>query len=313
MAHYTKPDQNIWKGRFSLDSHYLYQKVEFVDLGKPELIGGEQKIALLGYQCHEGVRRNQGREGAKDAPDVIRAALSTFANHLSDTTTLLDCGNVSCDDQDMEQAHTLISDKVKMLLDQNCFPILFGGGHDLAYAHFRGIKNHLASTSKIGIINLDAHFDLRQVEGRGNSGTPFNQIAGETDAFHYLCLGIQPQANHKGLYATAEQLGVQYLEVDAFQESNWTQVSDLLENFISKVDHIYLTVDMDGFSSAYAPGVSAPSPLGFEPNIVRKTFSLIKASQKMISADIVEFNPIFDLDNHTAKLAAWVAYELMSS
>ncbi|MEP0367305.1 MAG: formimidoylglutamase [Cyclobacteriaceae bacterium] len=312
MAHYSKPDQNIWKGRFSLDSHYIYQKVDFADLSKPEPILGEEKIAFLGYQCDEGVRRNQGREGAKDAPDIIRTALSTFANHLSDTTTLIDCGNVSCDDQDMEQAHALISDKVKVLLNQNCLPILFGGGHDLAYAHFRGIKNHLPGTSKIGVINLDAHFDLRQVEGRGNSGTPFNQIAGETEEFNYLCLGIQPQANHKGLYATADQLGVQYLEMDAFQQANWTQISGLIENFISGVDHIYLTVDMDGFSSAYAPGVSAPSPLGFEPNIVRNTLSLIRASKKLISADIVEFNPKFDQDGRTAKLAAWVAYELIS-
>ena len=69
------------------------------------------------------------------------------------------------------------------------------------------------------------------------------------------------------------------------------------------MDHLYLTIDLDGFSSAYAPGVSAPSPLGFSPNIVEKVVELIVGSGKLISTDIVELNPVFDLDASTARLA----------
>jgi len=61
---------------------------------------------------------------------------------------------------------------------------------------------------------------------------------------------------------------------------------------------------MDGFSSAYSPGVSAPSPMGFTPEIAFKVFELITKSKKMISLDVTEMNPTYDQDNATARLAA---------
>jgi formiminoglutamase len=61
---------------------------------------------------------------------------------------------------------------------------------------------------------------------------------------------------------------------------------------------------MDGFSSAYAPGVSAPSPLGFAPSFVYEALAFLFQSKKVISCDIAELNPDFDVDDSTAGLAA---------
>ena len=61
---------------------------------------------------------------------------------------------------------------------------------------------------------------------------------------------------------------------------------------------------MDGFSSAFAPGVSAPSPMGFSPQIAFRVFELIAKSKKLIAMDVVELNPRFDQDQATARLAA---------
>jgi len=77
-----------------------------------------------------------------------------------------------------------------------------------------------------------------------------------------------------------------------------------LNTFLKKVDSIYVTIDLDGFSSAYAPGVSAPSPMGFTPDIALECLHAIIKSGKLISLDIAEMNPKYDIDNQTAKLAA---------
>ena len=61
---------------------------------------------------------------------------------------------------------------------------------------------------------------------------------------------------------------------------------------------------MDGFSSAYAPGVSAPSTLGLTPNFVYEALAFLFQSKKVISCDIAELNPDFDIDKRTADLAA---------
>ena len=74
--------------------------------------------------------------------------------------------------------------------------------------------------------------------------------------------------------------------------------------FIEDVDYLYTTIDLDGFSSAYAPGVSASSPMGFSPDIVLKSLKIILESGKLLGLDVVELNPNYDVDDQTAKLAA---------
>ena len=59
-----------------------------------------------------------------------------------------------------------------------------------------------------------------------------------------------------------------------------------------------------GFSSAYAPGVSAPSSLGMEPLFVLELLKHIFKSNKIVSCDIAELNPTYDIDGITASLAA---------
>ena len=71
----------------------------------------------------------------------------------------------------MEKAQSVLAEKVAQILDNKGMPLLLGGGHDMAYGHYNGIIKHIAHNQKIGIINLDAHFDLRSNEIGNNSGT----------------------------------------------------------------------------------------------------------------------------------------------
>ena len=65
-----------------------------------------------------------------------------------------------------------------------------------------------------------------------------------------------------------------------------------------------MTIDLDGFSSAYAPGVSAPSSDGFSPIFVYKILDFLLLSKKVISCDIAELNPDFDINENTSTLAS---------
>jgi len=77
------------------------------------------------------------------------------------------------------------------------------------------------------------------------------------------------------------------------------------------IDLVYLSMDLDGFCSSIAPGVSAPSPLGFQPDVALKTIAFLAQSQKLVSVDIVELNPCYDHDNATARLAARLIYQVI--
>jgi formiminoglutamase len=201
----------------------------------------------------------------------------------------------------------MISETVFNLLENKHFPILFGGGHDLALAHGRGIYKHLEpKNEKLGIINLDAHFDLRpMVNQQGHSGSPFYQLSKEYhNQFHYLCLGVQRAANPRSLFETADRVNARWVAMEDFRMNKWEVIQEKIGWFLDSVNKVYLSIDMDGFSSAFAPGVSAPSPMGISPDIAFRIFELIASSKKLISMDVVELNPTFDQDNATARLAA---------
>ena len=313
MATIKKPNPDNWIGRKSDHQLYLHEKVEFDAVDSIV----ENTITLIGYTCDEGVKRNQGRIGAIDGPDAIRTQLGKMPNHMNVEMKFIDYGNIECENGDMEAAQNLLKQEVSQLLAYKAFPIIIGGGHDIAYGHYNGISKYIGTNETIGIINFDAHFDLRANENGNNSGTPFYQIAQDCQengsTFNYLCLGIRKDANDKTLFKTASDFGVEYIENNEFSIENAKFIVRTLLDFIQKVDYIYVTIDLDGFSSAYAPGVSAPSPTGFTPKIVLETLEIITKSKKLISMDIAEMNPKYDIDNQTGKLAASLIHHVMHS
>lgn len=315
MPSYTPPNPLLWSGRTSDAKLYLHEKVHFRSFNDLPM-QTTPAFALLGYCCDEGVRRNLGRPGSVEGPDAIRTALAKLPNHLPEETGLIDMGNVHCLEGNMEAVQNQLAHAIAELLQANLFPLVLGGGHDMAYGHFNGIKKHLNSQHKtLGIINFDAHFDLRSNAGRNTSGTPFYQIAQdckrEGTAFNYLCLGVRKDANTKMLFQMAAELGVHYIDNEQFTLQRMESLKEEVSGFIAKVDCIYATIDLDGFSSAYAPGVSAASPMGFSPQLVLEILKILIDSKKLLSLDLAEMNPTYDRDDQTAKLAASLLHFVM--
>ncbi len=319
MKHYEPPKKDLWTGRISNKWLYLHEKVHCTPL--EELPEAQKKaVALLGYACDEGVRRNQGRVGAEDGPDAIKSSFAKMPNHLGSNVLLHDVGSITCANSDMEAAQEQLAEAVKLLLEKKQFPIVLGGGHDMAYGHYNGIKSYLDAKKEgqtIGIINFDAHFDLRKITEQSNSGTPFYQIAKDCEKegvdFRYLCLGIRKDANDRNLFQTAKDLDVIYVMSETFQAAFLQEIATFINAFTKNVDHVYVTIDLDGFSSAFAPGVSAASPMGFTPHIVLECLKTIIGSGKLISMDIAEMNPKYDIDGQTAKLAASLVHHVAHS
>ena len=301
---YEAGNKTAYSGRKSkLENEYWHQEIavsHIKDIGSKKLTD----IGLVGYACDTGVKRNQGRIGAKKGPKSIRNRLGKLPTHFTNKK-ITDFGDVISKGDHLEDCQKALSKIISELISSNIIPIAIGGGHDIAYANFNGIKDALKDISKnnIGIINFDAHFDLRPVKTKPNSGTPFNQILTENNNVDYFAIGIQQQSNTKELFKIAAEKKASYVsnfECETFSEDLKTK----LNTFIKKVDYLYITIDLDGFSSAYAPGVSAPSPLGFTPHFAYKVLAFLFESKKVISCDIAELNPDFDIDDHTASLAA---------
>ncbi|KMN30652.1 formimidoylglutamase [Chromobacterium sp. LK1] len=309
MTLHTPPA--AWSGRIDAEGELARRWHQRIRPWQPGVAAG---VALLGFACDAGVRRNQGRPGAAAAPRAIRRALANLAWHQPQAA--YDAGDVHCRDDELEAAQAELGRQVAGLLDDGQFPIVLGGGHEVAYGSFLGLARHLETAGRaprVGIINIDAHLDLRQ-SPLASSGTPFAQIAADCKRrgwpFHYLCAGVAETANTAALFATARQLDVQMLFDEELQPWRLEQPLQRLRDFIEPCDCLYLTMDLDALPASQAPGVSAPAALGVPLATLEALIDILRASGKLRLADIAELNPELDQDQLTARTAARLIHRL---
>ena len=313
--------ESVWQGRDDAlelgDTRRLFQIVRNGSTGYSR---GEP--VLLGFACDAGVKRNKGRPGAMQGPHAIRSMLAGLPAH--DMDVLWDAGDVCCRGDELEQAQAELSARVAQILGAGARPVILGGGHEVAWGSFGGLNQHLnrldsavphTPKPSVLIVNLDAHFDLR-TSRPGTSGTSFDQILEacqhQRQPIMYSCFGVSRLGNTKGLFEHARKLGVVYIEDTQMQERHLDQSLAQLDQLISRADHVYLTIDLDVLPAAVAPGVSAPNAFGVPMCVIEACAQRVKASGKLRLADIAEINPLFDIDNHTARAAARLAWGLLA-
>lgn len=303
---------DVWTGRIDhterRSSFRYHQLVERVDLENMP-ISADRTCALIGFECEEGVRRNQGRVGAAQAPNAIRQALASLPWRQSEGKRIVDVGNVSCQGDKLEEAQEELGQAVFELLSKSATPIILGGGHETLYGHYAGVRKHIGNDASLGIINIDAHFDLRSYEKQPSSGTMFRQILEHDPNSRYYVLGIQRFGNTQELFDKADELGVRYVYEEEMAGERLQDILASLHAFIENHDHVMLTLCTDVLNAAFAPGVSAPSPFGLTPMLVRSLIRAVAAHKKTLSFDICEVNPVLDENGRTVKLGAYLTNE----
>lgn len=309
--YYEAPDSSLWHGRSGEhDDPRYHQVIQLIDLNTSPLSSIEDNsLLLIGFCSDEGVKRNQGRVGAALGSYTLKTYLAKLP-YLS-SFKIYDIGNIKCIDSDLEQAQEILGQLINQCHALGHKTMVFGGGHETAWGHYLGLKTTYPS---LGIFNFDAHFDLR-TDTHSTSGTPFLQISHDkqklNQPFHYFCYGIQKTANTPDLFRKANELGVTYLEAAEITIQPTAHHTDNINQFLSKFDYLYITICMDVFNAGIAPGVSAPAPFGLMHWHVLPILNLLISSKKVVSIDIVELSPPFDVDCQTARLASSLAAEVI--
>lgn len=317
---YRAPNMASWTGRTddleNFDAFRWHQWVKPLNLMLESTTCSTKQvgIAIIGFASDEGVRRNLGRTGAIKGPASIRKELCNLPCSFTQDLLLFDAGDVVCEDGDLETSQKVMADAIRRILSLNLFPIVLGGGHETAYASYQGL---LGAGLNPGIINFDAHFDIRPYASQGSSGTMFRQIyddlCGLKLPFNYFAIGIQKRGNTIELFNTAKQMGCEYLMAKDIGEGDLLVAKEKLDAFIKRQNQLYITICSDVFSSAFAPGVSATQPLGLHPERILRFFKAAFRSGKVVLFDIAEVSPRFDNDNVTSNLAATFVFAAINS
>lgn len=299
----SAPDPDVWSGRTDGNDAAHRRWHQAVSSQPSDVVGG---LALVGFASDEGVRRNHGRPGAADGPEALRRALAPMALHAD--WAVVDAGTVCVEGRDLEAGQEALASAVAGLLDAHELVVVLGGGHETAWGSYLGrTRSRRRSEVRTGVLNLDAHFDLREAAA-ASSGTPFLQMAEAEQAagrhLRYTVLGISEPSNTPALFATARRLGVEHLTDEECSPRQLPDVLAAVDRLLDDVEALHLSIDLDVLPAAVAPGVSAPAAYGVQLEVVHEVCRHVAASGKLAIVDVVELLPALDIDGRTARTAA---------
>jgi len=311
---YKKADLELWTGRVDIEDKKhgkrWHEKIKKLDFPYSKKAG----ISILGFDCDEGVKRNKGRVGSAKASDELKTAMSNFAYHLKNRK-LYDAGKIVAN-EDLDKSQKVLAKHITKLLEKKHFPIVLGGGHEIAYASFMGLHNYGKKEKDIAIINFDAHFDLR-FNNLATSGTPFAQSASlckkDNTNFSYMCLGVSKASNTKALFNKAKELDVKYILDTKMTQANIKKIKKQIDNFLDKKEFIYITIDTDAFFAYQVPAVSAPAARGIDIVLAYEILNYLfcKYESKIKLLDLAEFNPKYDINDLGKKSVARLVYDIV--
>jgi formiminoglutamase len=317
-SRYLPPDPTIWQGRADIPPNScFYQRIKLLNLLEQQPgHHHEPAFAIVGFQCDEGVQRDLGRAGAAEGPTSIRLRLAKMPLQKP-SLICYDAGDIVCPDHDLEASQQALAEMTALLLKNNVIPLVLGGGHEVSFGIYQGLTHIFAAQKKLGIINFDSHFDMQPVAPthRGSATTTFYQIAMDHQAkrrhFDYNCIGIQHSGNILPSFEFAKSQHVRAIFADDLHQGLTERCVDFIDRVIDENDIVYISISLDVFSPAYAPGVSTIQPLGLTPWQIIPLLRQAATSGKVIAYDLAEHAPRYDVDHRTAKLAASLIYEII--
>jgi formiminoglutamase len=244
-----------------------------------ELPDTSGKFVLLGIPEDVGVRANAGIAGAVS---VWRPALTAFLNIQSNRflngEEILVLGHFEIDEpgdisveglrDKVAEIDDLVYPIIEKIVAAGKIPIVIGGGHNNAYPIIKGAS--LANKTPIDVLNIDAHADLREMEGR-HSGNGFSYALNENYLSHYFMYGLHQNYNNEAILSQIERNPklIAIFFDDILLDADNNGFFDELGPFVG------LEIDLDCIQNVLS---SAETPSGFEVNAIRKLI-LTRAKQ----------------------------------
>ncbi|MDI9338059.1 MAG: agmatinase [Alphaproteobacteria bacterium] len=242
-------------------------------------------------------------KGPSFAPPIIRLMDSNgSANNFSEQgieilegTNFIDLKDMNFNGLNSEETYVKIKNKIQHELNSNDKIISFGGDHSIS---FPIIESYLQKYQNLNILQLDAHCDLYDNFNNNpySHASPFARIMEKNSTTNLTQVGIRTLNTHQKNQALKYHVNI--IEMKNFNF-----------DFINALKGpLYISLDLDVLDPAFAPGVSHHEPGGLS---TRELLTIIQnIPVNIVGADIVEYNPIRDVNNMTAMVAYKLFKEL---
>ena len=251
------------------------------------------------------------------APTTVRAAMKRMSVYDLETETdlsalrVFDAGDVGLDGAQPAEALAPIVERLSPLLNAHKLTIVLGGNNAVTRPCVHALDPTL---QKVGLLTLDAHFDLRDTDCGLTNGNPVWALLQEgLPGAHIAQIGLLPFANTKKAHDKAKAAGIYVATAAACRAQSLAAIAaNALERLASRCDVIHVDFDIDVIERAHMPGAPGARPGGLSPQDFFDAARLICAHPKVVSVDLTEFDPSLDVANISALTAARWTCEVLA-
>jgi len=285
-------------------------------------------VGVLGVPFDGAVSR---QPGARFGPGALREASAWYAYlggykdgvHNVETGTTVsyddlsirDCGDVPTVPTSIERTRPQVIAAVEAVAERS-FPVVLGGDHYVTYPSFLGYAR--AVGERVGVVHIDAHSDTVEssaLYGEHFHGSPMARIDdSEYGGYgNHAMVGIRGYEGPEFPDLVADRgIHVDYAP-DVRERGIEACIEDAIEHATDGVDHVYLTVDIDGVDPAYAPGTGTPEPGGLTSDDLLRAMDRLGECEAVGAMDLMEVAPKLDPTESTQRLGANAVVRFLES
>lgn len=213
----------------------------------------------------------------------------------------------------IDKVNSNICDAVFSAVSSGNKVITIGGDHAVSWGSISGVLKH---NPEVGIIYLDAYGDCNISERSASHHIHGMHMAylmgfGEDKYVGRYTENLLPVENI--LYVGARSLdpyevelikeqGISRITCDVIN-SDMIQVLDTINDFMSRFKQIHVSLDIDVLDPSIAPGTGVPEVGGITEEALHEVLDFIlKKCDKVMSLDLVEYNPLLDMEERTDRV-----------
>ena len=289
--------------KIKLPSDRLWPRAN--SLFKPNLKKAD--IALVGVPAHKS---SISPTSAHLTPKAIREALAKYSTFSASKEidlrglSFTDLGDVI--NPDGLDGKKRVAKKLENVLESYQTLIALGGDNSITFSVASSIFKDL---SKVGLVTLDAHHDLR--DGMSNGSPVWRLIQAGLPGKNIVQIGISDFANSREYTQRAKEQGIHIISRDQLRRQS---MKDAMKEAFSvlnrRVDEIYVDLDVDVCDRAAVPACPASVPGGISADELRQAAFYAGANSKVRAVDITEIDVKKDSpDQRTIRLAALLVLE----
>lgn len=268
---------------------------------------GAADVALLGAPMGEG----SVTPGRCDlAPGIVRQALRRFSRYDVETSQELalavrDLGDVPLGGVMPADGLAPIRDAVARCASDHALTLLLGGNNAVTRPAAHGLGVPL---SRVGLITLDAHFDLRDTDDGLSNGNPIRALLEDGMPGDNICqIGLAPFANTARMHRIAQDARIGVFPIDEVKGRGILTIIDEALDLVGHCDAIMVDFDIDVIDRAQCPGAPGARPGGMHVDDFFAAARYLASHPGVKLVDLTEFDPSLDVSDITALTAGrWV-------